>query len=275
MSLHHRIAGGTLGLAWLCAGPAGPLAAQALRYDHPADADVEVRSVVVDGAGPAVDLYYPDDAGPEPRPAVVFVLGYPDSAFGPLRSHDQYVSWARLVAAEGFVGVLHEVRDPESDLRSVLGFIRSEAAALGVDPDRVGLWSCSGNTALALEAARNGVEIRPAAFVAYYGLMPTPDRHLGAALDSMSARFGFALPAYDAGEAYPPSLPMLLVRAGADRWAEIRGSIDHFTAFALEENLDLTVRNYPAGQHAFDVLDDTAETRAIIRETLTFLREHL
>jgi acetyl esterase/lipase len=68
---------------------------------------------------------------------------------------------------------------------------------------------------------------------------------------------------------------MFLVRAGRDRWPEILSSLDHFNSFALEQNLRVTMRNYPEGQHAFDALDDTAETRSIIRQTLTFLTEHL
>ena len=114
-----------------------------------------------------------------------------------------------------------------------------------------------------------------AALVAYYGLMPTPDGYQSAALDSARALSRFALPPYHEGERYPADLPMLIVRAGRDRWPVIRRSLDHFVAFALEQNLPVTVVNYSTGQHAFDILDDTEETRAVIKQTIDFLRTHL
>ena len=273
MSLAHVSRGVTLTLCLL--SPGSWVQAQQVLYEHPDVALVTVRSEIVGDPGLTVDLYYPPTAGDEPYPVVVFVFGYPDASLGPMKELSQYTSWARLVAAEGFVGVLYETSDPEPDLATVLSFLSEEAASLGIDPSRLGFWSCSGNTALALKYARTRVGVPPAAFVAYYGLMPTPDAYQAAANDSSSARSGFSLPGYRDGESYPADLPMLLVRAGRDRFPEILGSIDHFTAFAFQENLAVTVLNYPEGQHAFDVEDDTKETHAIIKQPLDFFRAHL
>jgi dipeptidyl aminopeptidase/acylaminoacyl peptidase len=55
-------------------------------------------------------------------------------------------------------------------------------------------------------------------------------------------------------------------------WAK---SIDHFVAEALAHNLDFELINYPGGHHGFDIFDDTERSRAIIRRTLDFMREHL
>ena len=273
MSLDHVSRGVTLTLCLL--SPGSWVQAQQVLYDHPDAARVTVRSEVVGDPGLTVDLYYPPTAGDEPNPVVVFVFGYPDAPLGPMKELGQYTSWARLVAAEGFVGVLYETSDPATDLATVLTFLSEEAASLRIDPSRFGLWSCSGNTPLALKHARTRIGVTPAAFVAYYGLMPTPDGYQAAAIDSSSTRFGFSLPGYRGGESYRADIPMLLVRAGRDRYSEILSSIDHFTAFAFQQNLAVTVLNYPEGQHAFDVEDDTDETRAIIKQTLDFLRAHL
>ncbi len=275
MSLYHVSRGVTLTLCLL--SPGSWVQAQQVLYDHPDAARVTVRSEVAGDPGLTVDLYYPPMAGDEPNPVVVFVLGYPDDAppIPPMKDHGQYTSWARLVAAEGFVGVLYETSDPQADLATVLTFLSEKAASLRIDPSRIGLWSCSANTPVALKRARTRVGVTPAAFVAYYGLMPTPDGYQAAAIDSSSTRFGFSLPGYRDGESYLADLPMLLVRAGRDRDSEILNSIDHFTAFAFQENLAVTVLNYPEGQHAFDVEDDTKETHAIIKQTLDFFRAHL
>lgn len=249
---------------------------------HPATGDVVVESGVVYGEHGdqrlTLDLYYPPDARPEPDSAlaaVVFVLAFPDSTLEvPLKDYGQYTSWARLVAAEGMVGVVYEVADPVRDLRSVMGHLRREAGHLGIDPQRVALWSCSGNTGLALHQLRTdpaGVR----ALVAYYGVMPTPDGFQAAAIDSIAARYSAAIPRHEPGEAYPDDVPLLVARAGQDRWTTGLATTDHFVAFALEQNLPVTVINHPAGQHAFDVLDNTPESRRIIRRTLGFLGAHL
>ena len=249
--------------------------AQDIFYDHPDAARVSVHSEVVPGRGITVDLYFPPATQEEVSPVVIFVLAYPDSRFGPLKNLRQYKSWARLVAAEGFVGVLYETSEPEADLESVFALLREQAENFRIDLNRIGLWSCSANTALALKHARTSYGIKPAAFVAYYGLMPTPDGYQAAAIDSMKTDFGFSLPKYNNGESYRADLPMLLVRAGRDRYSVILNSIDRFAAYAFQQNLQVTVLNYPEGQHAFDVKDDTAETRAIIKQTLDFFRTHL
>lgn len=259
-----------------------PLAASAqgnpVVLEHPDARDVVVEPGVVYARHGderlTLDLYRPPDAG-STVPAVVFVLAFPDSTMGvPLKDYGQYTSWARLVAAEGMVGVVYEVADPVRDLAAVLEHLRHEGAALGIDPQRVALWSCSGNTGLALHQLRaDTAGVR--ALVAYYGIMPTPDGFRAAAIDSIAAQYGAAIPRHEQGAMYPDAVPLLVARAGQDRWSTGLASIDHFVGFALEQNLPVTVINYPAGQHAFDVLDDTPESRRIIRLTLDFLSTHL
>ena len=250
---------------------------QEILYEHPNAEAVEIRSEVVQGSDVAVDLYYPADRGDGPIPAVILVIGYPDDALpvGSLKDTGYYRSWGRLLAAEGMVGVIYSTDRPAGDLYVIMEFLQGEARRLQIDTERVALWSASANAALALKYARSPGRIDPSAFVAYSGLLPTPDRYQATALDSMSAQFGFVLPPYVAAENYPSSLPIYLVRAGLDRFPEVLSSIDHFVQYALEGNLRLTVRNYPGGHHSFDFEDDTEETRSIIAETLAFLRRHL
>ena len=273
MNFDHETRVSTLILFLLASGSWAQ--AQQVLYDHPDAARVSVRSEVVPGRGITVDLYFPPASQEEVSPVVIFVLAYPDSVFGPLKNFRLYTSWARLVAAEGFVGVLYETSEPEADLESIFTFLGEQAERFQIDLNRVGLWSCSGNTALALKHARRRDSFLPAAFVAYYGIMPTPDGFRAAAIDSFRTQFGFSLPGYGDGESYRADLPMLLVRAGRDRYSIILNSIDHFAAYAFQQNLPVTVLNYPEGQHTFDVRDDTAETRSIIKQTLDFFQVHL
>ena len=52
-------------------------------------------------------------------------------------------------------------------------------------------------------------------------------------------------------------------------------SIDRFMAAALARNQPITFVNHADGPHAFDLLDDTATSRGIIRQTLDFLTSRL
>jgi dienelactone hydrolase len=255
--------------------PAASVYAQQVHFEISEQSLGPVRSQAVGDR--RVDLFLPAVAEGATRPAVVFVLGFSDesSPVGPLMDYEQYRAWARIVAAHGFVGVLYSTSDPVSDLGVVMQFLSSDGPRLGIDPERIGLWSASGNVPTALGYARDGGQPRVRALVTYYGLMPTPDGFQGEALRAMSSRFGFVLPPYDPGQAYPPDLPILVVRCGRDSWVELLASIDRFTDFALEQNLRVQLLNYPGGRHSFDTEDDTEETRTVIAQTLWFLARHL
>jgi acetyl esterase/lipase len=67
-----------------------------------------------------------------------------------------------------------------------------------------------------------------------------------------------------------PLPPMLIARAGRDR-DFINRSIETFVAAAVAAGVDIDYVNHASGQHAFDVRDDNARSRAIIRHTLDFL----
>src|SRR4030042_2049743 len=64
-----------------------------------------------------MDIYYPPalKAG-EHLPAIVFVLGFPNSVqFGKLKEWRIYMDWGRLGAASGFAGGLYQKTNPEKD----------------------------------------------------------------------------------------------------------------------------------------------------------------
>jgi dienelactone hydrolase len=249
---------------------------QEVLYGHPATSEVIARTVM-SSSGQDVDLFLPPGDATSGLPAVVFVLGFPDGTLsvGPLRNTPIYQSWARLVAAEGMVGILYATSDPEKDLTAVMEFLRTEGESFGIDSERVALWCASGNGALALDYVRSVQPVTARALVAYYPLTPTPDGYQGAEIAAMSERFRFVNPPYEPDDSYPPGLPIYLVRAGEDNWTELVSAVDHFIDYALRNNLNIRFRNYPEGHHSFDALDDTPETQSIIAETLVFLREAL
>jgi acetyl esterase/lipase len=220
----------------------------------------------VDGGGSlALDVYYPPDIQDgERRPVVLFGHGR--------RGKDQanYITWGQLLAASGFVAVTFNYRDPEvgtnaadifSDYDDVIAFVRGHAETFQVDENRMAIMTISALVRHGLSyVMRNRPEyIR--AVVAYYGWMDDENPDLSP-LDYLEENPGD----------YPP---IFIARAGQDRIPDIPPSIDRFVETATLSGLDFEFMNYPEGQHGFDFLDDTDESREIIMRTVEFLRHYL
>jgi hypothetical protein len=225
------------------------------------------------GQGPlGFDLYRPPHAS-APCPAVVFVTGFPDPGaaafFGkPLKDWASYMDWARLVAASGIAAILYLNREP-GDVVALVRHLRANAGALGIDAERLGVWACSGNVpnALGLVARER---VRCAAFL--YGYMLDLD---GASeVAEAAAQFHFAAPPTSFDD-LPRDLPMLVVRAGRDETPGLDASIQRFVTAARARRMPLTVLEHPEAPHAFDLVDDSAETHRVIDEVLAFLQRAL
>ncbi len=239
--------------------------------------DVVYRSVA--GTALHMDVYSP--AGPSrSRPAVILVHGGPVPRTG-AKNMGVFVSYGEILAASGFVAVAFDHRflapdrlpDARDDLVAAVVHVRSEAAALSVDPDRLALWGFSGGGPLLAAPLRD----RPSwlrVLVAYYAALdlrqPPPGvedtlgpdlRHEFSALESL-------------GEDARTAPPLLVARAGLDHpW--INGGVDRFVQQALAKGATLDLLTHPDGRHGFDILDDDARSRQIIERTLAFLRDAL
>ena len=236
------------------------------------------------GDGPlTMDLYVPADAPRGARlPAVVLVTGYNDAGYEKMlgvkfKEMALAVSWGQLIAASGMIAIAYTNREPAADLTAVLQHVEERAESLGIDPDRVALWACSGHVPLALAALMAGSidtprpsapRLRCAALL--YGYMLDLDGATGVA--EAAAMFRFVNP--NAGRTLddlPGTLPLFIVRAGLDELPHLNASIDRCFAKALALNRPITLVNHAAGRHSFDVQDDSETSRLIIRQVLDFL----
>jgi|SoiMethySBSTD1v2_1073268.scaffolds.fasta_scaffold45978_5 tetratricopeptide (TPR) repeat protein len=211
----------------------------------------QVTWKTVSGTALLMDVYAPP-ATKGAAPAVVFVNGvgmWPGGT--PLRTWGQYTSWPRLIAASGMVAVTFDARGEEAnaeDVRDVFAYVRDHARDLGIDATRVAAWACSANVRSTL-AVLMAPEAPPVvAAVLYYGSADVPS--------------------------FRRDLPVQFVRAGRDR-PQMNELNDRMTAAALAANAPWTLVNVPQGHHAFDVLDDTDESRQAIRGTVAYLRDRL
>ena len=256
----------TLGLATIAQAQATP-APHKMRPEHdlleigvvetiPNAAAIRPVGVLYKTAGDRelqIDFYRPANAAKNAQlPAVVFVNGVGDwPGNKKLREWGQYTSWAKLVASSGFVGVTFDARSDAAnaeDIASAFDYVREKAKSLGIDPSRVALWACSANVRGAL---------------AYIGATPPPP--LAAAVLYYGVGVNVTI---------RPDLPVMFVRAGKDR-RESNEEMERLAVQAVAANAPWTVVNVPNGHHAFDVLDDTDESRAVIRRTLGYLHERL
>jgi acetyl esterase/lipase len=177
------------------------------------------------------------------------------------------------MAASGIVAIVYTNRNPEADLRTLLGHIREHAESLGIDRRRIGLFASSGSGPLALSTliAERG-DLACAALCYPFTL----DAAGSAAIVESAAKWGFVNPTAgkSAGD-LPPGVPLFVARAGQDELPHLNEALDRFVADALARDLPVTVVNHTGAPHAFDLVHDSDATREIIRQLLRFLQFHL
>jgi hypothetical protein len=230
--------------------------------------------------GLVMDVYYPPDERTKgPWPVVVIVAGYPGTG-EPRPASLAYkeigwtISMAQLIAASGMVAIAYTNREPVADLQALLEHIHGHAVSLRVDASRLGVVAVSGNVPTALTTLMQNASRAPCCAVFGYGCLLDLD---GATEVADAARqFGFVNPC--AGRTVHDlrrDVPVFIARAGRDRFPAMNASIDRFISHALVENLPVTFVNHAEGPHAFDLFDDRRISREIVRQALTFLKQHL
>jgi dienelactone hydrolase len=257
-----------------------PITLKTVRYTTPGVEAVRVRSDVAyraDDPALTLDVYSPPEGnGGAPPPAVVIVLGYPDVGVPQIlgcqfKEMGMTVSWARLMAASGMAAIVYTTRSPATDIHAVLQHLRQNAAVLGVDGHRIGVFAASGNVVVALSALMQDPDLRCAALL--YGFTLDPD---GSTAVAEAARtFGFVNAcAGRSVDDLPSHIPLFIVRSGKDQFAGLNGTLDCFLMKAVERNLSVSFVNHATGTHGFDLDDDSDISGEIVRQVLAFLRFH-
>lgn len=239
--------------------------------------DVEYRSTAA--AALTMDIYYPPESKSGARtPAVVFVSGYSDVGFQKmlgckLKEMGSYISWGKLTAASGLVAITYSAVEPASDLHALLQYVRQNAAGLGIDENRIGVWACSGNVPNALSVLMRETNDYLKCAVLCYGLMLDLDGSTNVAQAAKMFGFANACEGKSVND-LPQDLPLFIARAGQDN-PQLNETVDRFLAKALSHNLPVTFVNHHVAPHFFDVMHDSDASRKIIKQILAFMRFHL
>jgi acetyl esterase/lipase len=219
------------------------------------------------------DIYEPPQVAPDlTRTVVVIAGGYPDPS--PARGY-RHLGWtesmARLIAASGITAVSYGTEQPAADVYSVLRWARNGGATREVAPGRVGILASSGNGPAALSTLLKREGASPDFAVFAYACLLDVDGATDVA--EASRMFGFVNPLAGASiEDFESGVPILIVRAGQDQFRAMNASQDRFVRSAQERNFPISLLNYPAGVHAFDLLDDTPHSQQVVQSMLTFMR---
>ena len=242
----------------------------------------DLRYTAADNPHLLMDVYAPPGlAKGERRPAVLFIHGGAGAETRP-KDWGIYISWGRLVAASGMVGVTftHRLGYPKpllaeaaGDVEAAVNYVRANADSLGVDRDRVCLAAYSGGGPLLSAAMRD----RPpyvrclVAFYAFLDVQQSEPHRTHEAPETVKSFSPITHLSSDAGRI----APIFVARAGLDEIPTMNDSIDRFVREALERNAAVTFVNHPRGVHGFDNQTDDERSREIIRAALAFMKTHL
>jgi acetyl esterase/lipase len=259
-------------------------------YQLPHMEQVSVRKDItyktVNGEDLKMDVYYPlTMQNMTSRPAVLLVHGgsQPEH-IEHVKESGPYVSWGQLIAASGFIAVMFKHRTDEgftqlheasSDVDDLVSYVRKNGVSLHIDADALCIWAFSHGPISGLRTALRDTPVYIRCLVSYYGgmsLMNPHYFHFRAEEEDLVKEFS---PVYHLQHVDPTKVaPLFIAKAGKDR-AFLNEALDEFSHIASKRNIPLTFMNHPKGEHGFDIFNDDARTREIIKATLAFLSEHL
>jgi dienelactone hydrolase len=203
-----------------------------------------------------LDFYRPDPTGR--AAAILFVHGGPGPPDLEVQPRDWpvYQGYATAAAQRGVVGVtvnhslirgLDKLAAAADDVEAAVGVLRADPQ---VDPNRIALWFFSGAGLLAGE----WLDSRPdwlRCIALTYPLLTTP-----AGIDELVSAVEVI--------GKHPDLPVLLTRVGLER-KELAEPVE---AFVAAGGAALDIIDVPKGQHGFDMIDHTAESRTAVTKAL-------
>jgi dienelactone hydrolase len=228
-----------------------------------------------------MDIYYPPDFDFKKKiPAVIFIYGYTEEAQRRLsgdqfRNWSWHISWCKIIAASGIAAIVYETVEPVNDLASLAKFLQSNQDKLLIDINYIGAFTCSAHTPTAISYILDSTNSIFNCAVVYYGFLLTQNFEYLSQVDTIAKIRGFKATRLADPKNWRKDVPILIFRAGLDNVPYVNESIINFFNTAIDQNLPVTLENYPTGHHGFDGNDNNTTTRLIIKSTLDFWKVNL
>ena len=223
--------------------------------EHPAMKQVIVQTDVTylsDAKGTLkLDVYQPAQLkANEKRPVIVFLnaIGEFDSQ-RKVKSWGVYQSWPKLMAAHGYIGISMESDQNrvQESLQGVFNFLNQHGNKYHADTDKIGVYAASANVSQSVQYLMNNTAYKGIkAAVFYYGQAPQGP--------------------------FRKDLPVLFVVAEGD----VRG--DNYNALwseVLKNKAPWRLLMASELPHAFDTFSENDNARKVMRETISFWKDHL
>jgi acetyl esterase/lipase len=151
------------------------------------------------------------------------------------------------------------------DTLALVDYLKAHAAKYGLDTSRLCSWHFSAGGTVA--GAMLGEKSPAACVVLTYAIASLGEADSDARLSSYSA----LVQARERGDRLPPTL---VVRAGRDA-KPLNDTLDAFVAAVLSKNGPVSLINYPGGDHGFEILNDTEDTRRVIAQSIAWVKSRL
>lgn len=197
-----------------------------------------------------IDVYRPQGLKKNEKiPAVVFMnVATVSPGQARVRKNNNNTSWARLVAGNGMVGITIDVgQDQKQSFIEIFQFLVARGAEYNIDASRLGTMAFSANT------------------IRVGNYLMSPEAYPG--IKASVLYYGFITPT-----AFRKDLPMLFVVAEGDL---TRNSYDQVWNEVLKAKAPWTVTMASDLPHAFDIFTDNDQSRILIKQTVSFLKDHL
>jgi acetyl esterase/lipase len=216
------------------------------------------------------DLYVPAAQAPSGGwPIAVLFHGGPIGSDVRPKDWPLYQSYGRVLAASGVAAAIPNYRlsspiawqPATEDAVHLLKYLRTNSSDLKINADAMALWAFSGG------GPQVGIAIRSQlpyvrCLVSFYAFLDTLPP---------AAEYSPLGMLREEPEWLPP---MFIGRAGKDI-PELNLGVDAFVEEARKAGHTVQVADYADGVHAFDVEQDTDESRKIIREAVAFVKDQL
>ena len=243
------------------AGMGGSTYWNPIAYPLPEPAGITVSRLTLDEATD-IDFYFPSEHNSKSRSPVIvtpriFKRFDEFNLFNRgILTMDYEISWAHLLASQGWVVVKYESERPNTALEEIIGFVAENEKALGVNGNNIALWTISSNpkgvlSFLASPDSDNSKRITCAAFF-------SPDLKI-------SAPYSFSdlhhVPYF------------IAIGLKDDKSMNTRAL--NFAKKCEESGLDYEFYEHPSGGHGFDALTPDEKTIEIIDACLDFFEKYL
>lgn len=231
-----------------------------IAYPLPPTEGIKVSRLVMED-GTDIDFYFPPDYEEQKNiPVIIFAKKFKKTEdfniFGRSTLTMEYdISWAHLLAAEGYAVVKYNSDSPYKILTEIIAFLDENKKALRVSSENIGLWSISDNPEVVINFLASENEM---------------NKKIGCS--------AFFSPSLKVSAAYSFSdmqhVPYFIA-IGAEDDAKMNKTAKIFAEKCEDNNLEYEFYEHPTGGHGFTALSADAETEKIISACIEFYNRNL